>query len=434
MDTGSSSTAQSEQATQRSIEKLFSRVFIAGGVGTLFVVLFDKSSGLSTPWDDYGGPITSTLYFISGLIIYFRPQWLTAGILLSMIPTSIYEHGVLYWAIHFPSTASYYSAAASGPFFPLVYIVMFIALPRGAATYSWIHCAGFYVQFVLNATFLADPLSPPGRVEGEHVLTAVMMAHPVYIIALSYIVRLRERLHETRQEAFRNKESFLGIMSHEIRNLLQTMVGSVDLLDRKLKDPAERRYVDRLRSAANQLQTYLGDVNQLTRLEDPSLKIEVSQVDLTELLNDLRDEWLPQAERVGLQLVVQISADENGEPLLIQTDVARLRQIISNLISNGLKYTDVGGITLSAGPRVESPGGAVLTVADTGIGIEEHFLSRIFEPYVRLKNAVGRRAEGSGLGLAIVKRLVESIGGSLRVESHLNQGTRFEIRLPGVLG
>jgi signal transduction histidine kinase len=421
-------TTQTEQAEQQKMSRLFSKIFIVGGAGASIASLFDSSSGLFTAWDNYGTPITSFLFFVSGLIIYLRPKWLTAAVLLSMFATVIYQQGVFYMAVHHPSAASYYSAASSGPFFPLLYLVLFIMLPTGAARLGWIHCAGFYLQFLLNTFWFSEPLS----VEGEHLLFEVMMAHPIYIIALSYIVRLRERLHATQQEAHQNKENFLAMMSHEIRNLLQTMVGAIDLLNLKLKEPDERRNIIRLQKSATQLQTYLKDIIEFTKLEDPSLQVQASRIDLAQLLDDIRNEWQQQAEEKGLQLTVCIQGVEDGHPLFLNTDEARLRQVVSNLVSNALKYTETGSVTIAASVSSDMPNCAVIEVIDTGMGIEEKYHDKIFQPYIRLENAKRSRSEGSGLGLSIVQRLVTSLGGSLQVESQLNQGSRFQVTVPGM--
>jgi signal transduction histidine kinase len=430
MKNASTAVDQTEQAEQRKMSRLFAWIFMCIGIGTTIASLFDSNSGLFTPWDDYCTTITSFLYFVTGLIIYFRPEWLLAAALLSVIPTMIYQQGVFYLAVRHPGVASYYSAASSGPFFPLLYVVSFIMLPKGAAKLSWINCAGFYLQYILNNFWFSGSSS----VEGEHLLVEVMMAHPVYVVALSYIVRLRERLHATQQEAHQNKEKFLAMLTHEILNQMQTMVGAIDLLHLKLKEPSEQRNIVRLQKAAKQLQTYLKDINELTKLEDPALYIQNSRFDLAQLLNNIRDEWLPQAESRGLQLTVRIQGREKNQSLLINSDGARLRQIVSNLVSNALKYTENGSVTIAASVSSNMPNCATIEVIDTGIGIEEKYLDRIFQPYVRLENAKRTRSEGSGLGLSIAQRLVASIGGSLRVESQLNLGSRFEVTVPGLLG
>ena len=422
------------QAEHGKLAKFFSRTFVIGGIASGIASYFDSSSGLFTSWDNYFTAITSTLYVISGLVIFLRPRWLVGAVLLSIIPSAIYQHGVMFLAVHHPNAASLYSAASAGPFFPLTFIVLFIALPRGASTLSWIHCAGFYVQFFLNATLFSESLPPPGRFEAEHLLVEAMMAYPIYILALNYIVKLRERLHVAQEEVFKHKESFLGMLSHEIRNQMQTMVGALELLDFKLKDPAERRSVHRLQSATTQLQTYLSDINELTKLENPTLSIEMKPFNLTQLLDDINDEWLPHATHQGLQLTTNAPGTWGGQPLLVDTDEARLRQVISNLVSNAIKYTETGSVTISAKSCIEAPGYFKVEVIDTGIGIDEKHIDRIFLPHVRLENAEGRHTEGSGLGLAIVKRLVASLGGSLRVESNLHNGSTFQVTVPGLVG
>lgn len=428
-----STADQSAQAEQLKVSRFISRAFFVGGAATGLASYFDSSDGLFTSWDNYLATIISVMCVVTGLITHLRPKWLTLAVLFSMTPCVIYQQGVMFLAVHQPSTASLYSAASSGPFFPLTFIVLFITLQRGASTLSWIHCAGFYVQWILNATWLSESFPTPGRFEGEHFLVEAMMAYPIYILSLSYIVKLRERLHAAQEEVFKHKESFLGMLSHEIRNQLQTMVGALELLDFKLKDPAERRSVHRLQSATTQLQTYLSDINELTKLEDPMLGIEKKPFDLNQLLDDLTDEWLPYALNQELQLATIAPDTRGGKHMWVDTDEARLRQIISNLVSNAIKYTKTGSVTISATTCVDSPGHFKVEVIDTGIGIDEKHIDRIFMPHVRLENAEGRHTEGSGLGLAIVKRLVESLGGSLRVDSKLNHGSTFQVMVPGLV-
>ena len=405
---------------QRKLELICAWVFVTGGSLASIASLIDSQSGLFTAWDNYGTAITSPLFVITGLLIFWRPQWLTSAVLLSMIPGAIYQQGVMAMAVHAPSTASLYSAISSGPFLPLFYIAIFISLPRGAAAFCWTQCAGYYVQFLLNHTLWADPNPTPERAQAEHLLIEVMMAHPVYIIALNYIVTLRERLNAVRQELFRNKENLLSMVSHEIRNQLQTMLGAIEILGLRSKTAEEQRAVSRLDKAATQLQTYLVDMNELTRLEDPEFRVDKRCFDLQQLLQDVHDEW--HAVAVQRDLTLQLDA----APLEVVSDEARLRQIVTNLVSNALKYTPTGTISLHAHRDAT---GIVITVTDTGIGIDPQHLARIFEPRVRLDNARAYCDEGSGLGLTIARRLATSIGGTLRVESSLGEGSRFVLTI-----
>ena len=404
------------RSEQRKLERICAWVFVIGGVLTAIASIVDSQSGLFTAWDNYGTAITSPVYVVSGLLMFWRPQWLFGAVLLSMIPSAIYQQGVMAMAVHVPGAASLYSAMSSGPYLPLFYVATFISLPRGAATFCWAHCAGYYVQFLLNHTLWADPNPAPERQQAEHLLIEVMASHPVYIIALNYIVTLRERLYATRQELFQNKESLLSMVSHEIRNQLQTMLGAIEILGLRSKSAEEQRAVTRLDKAATQLQTYLADMNELTRLEDPAFRVDKQRFDLQQLLRDVHDEWHAIAEQ--RRLTLQLDAP----PLEVVSDEARVRQIVSNLVSNALKYTPTGTIALSA-HRDET--GVVITVTDTGIGIDSQHLARIFEPRVRLENARAYCDEGSGLGLTIARRLATSLGGTLHVESSLGHGSRF---------
>jgi signal transduction histidine kinase len=147
-------------------------------------------------------------------------------------------------------------------------------------------------------------------------------------------------------------------------------------------------------------------------------------------LQALRDEWAPQAHAKGLSLTLDIAEADRAALQSVPSDATRVRQIVSNLVSNALKYTLVGGATIHA--SLSRPHEIRLVVSDTGIGIAPRHREEIFQPYVRLEDARAMRAEGSGLGLAVVKRLVERLGGDIRVDSHPDQGSRFEVTLPMV--
>ena len=427
MSLAAPSVYQKAQAAQGELDRICAYVLLVGGIGTSIASLVDSSSGLFTAWDNYGTAITSALYLLSGVMMLLRPHWRVAAIMVSLIPTMIYQQGVMVIAVHAPSAASLYSAMSSGPFWPLLYVAVFITLPRGAAAVSWVHCAGFYVQFALNTTLLADPSPSPDRHQAEHLLIEILMSHPVYIVALSYIVKLRERLYAAHQAVFEHKKSMLAMMSHEIRNQLQTMLGATELLELKLKAPDERRPLVRLQKAATQLQTYLSDFNEMILLENPVPRVEKATFDLASMLADIRDDWLPFAQRKGLDIVLEATE------IWVRSDEARLRQVLSNLVSNAVKYTHTGQVTLRARVDAMSSDTVLIEVVDTGIGIDEEHRQRVFLPHVRLSNALECCEDGSGLGLTIAERLVASLGAALELESRPGHGTCFRIVLPALV-
>lgn len=421
------------QQVQHRTSLLFVWVFLGIGVGGALSGLMDYASGLATIWDQYLLTLTTVAYLSSAAILYWQRDRVWLAVVISLVPTTIYQVGTAYIAIHSPDPASYYSLASGGAFFAIVYVGLYIILTKGATLLSCLHCAGFFLLFLANNTFLDTPSPSPERLGAEHMLLSIMFSHPIYILALRYIVQLRERLFETQREAFENKAGFLAMLSHEIRNLLQTMVSTIDMLDLRLKEPAERKSVARLQTAAMQLQTYLSDVSELTKLENPALSVETEPTDIPELLLDIQEEWLSKAEARGLKLDLLI--DPAIAPgFEVATDKGRLRQIMVNLVSNALKYTVEGGVAIHARPATGEMAGISLEVTDTGVGIEARFLEKIFEPYIRLENSQIGRSEGSGLGLTIVARLVASIGGKIGVDSQPGQGTRFRVELPAKAG
>lgn len=417
---------------QQRTNILFVWVFVGIALSGALVGLFDNASGLTTVWDRYLVTITTIIYLISAGLLYWRSDLVWHAVAISLVPTTVNQVGIIYFAIHDPTPVSYYSAASGSMFFPIVYIGLYIVLTKSATLMSVLHCSAFFLLYLANNTVLASSSPAPGRLEAEHLLFTILISHPVYILALRYVVQLRESLYETQRAAFESKADFLAMLSHEIRNLLQTMVSSIDLLEIRLKEPSERKSLARLQTSATQLQTYLSDVGELTKLENPALSIQAEKTDIREFLMDIREEWLPKAEVRGLRLEVII--DERLPPgFEIATDKARLRQVIVNLVSNALKYTIEGSVKIRATLPHDKAAGLDLAVEDSGIGIESKYLEKIFQPYVRLPNPQLGRSEGSGLGLAIVLRLVQSIGGKISVESKVHEGSTFRLSLPKAL-
>ena len=403
-------------------------IFIAAAVGTTMLGFFDNQESLLTPWDEWWIPFNSLMYFISGLILIFRPKKQIFALLLSLIPTSIYQQGVLFWAVHFPNDVSYYSAASSGPFFPIVYLAVFITLPRHALLLSCIHCGALFLQGIGNSLYywLLPDISRPTT--AEHLLTAVLCSHPAYILALRYIVTLREHVLKTQQDAFDSKAHFLGMLSHEIKNFLQGMLSSVDLLTLKAKTIEDRRQLESIAGQTEQLNTYLSDVLTLNRLENPSLTIKHTPTNLSQLLHEVHATWITRAKIRNLELTLSIPQELEG--LTISTDGIRLRQVMDNLISNAVKYTPSGSITIDLLQEDSPSAYAVIQIKDTGIGIPKNDHKSIFEQYVRLRRANEICSEGSGLGLAIVTRILSMLGGSVSLESEVDKGSTFRVRIP----
>jgi signal transduction histidine kinase len=411
---------------------LMTVVSLLAATGALAIWFTDRQQGLATAWDQWAIPILAVLYFGVSLAHVVKPcfvAWVLPG---ALIATSLYLLVAMYLAVDGQSLQKLYAVTSLSQLLPVFYVVAFVAWPRGGAWISGLTYAGLLTQYLFG---LQAPM-PVGGWSDAHLVTqktllASVLIHPACILTLSFIVHLRGQLSTSQQEAFKSKERSLAMLSHEIRTPLQAMLGSIDLLALKLNGSAETRALDRLRSSATQLTAHLRDVTEFTRLEDPALRLQVTTFDLNQLLRDLRDDWIEQAQAKGLTLTIDIAP---GDQVALQTaraDATRVRQILGNLISNALKYTLVGGVTLHASPLRQPRGRRiVIAVEDSGVGIAPQHLQAIFQPYVRLEDAHALRVDGTGLGLAVVQRLVDRLGGRLHVDSHPDRGSRFTVELP----
>lgn len=406
-------------------------VCAVASLGVFLVFYLDVYGELATTWDRYGSPLLGLVYALAAACIHRWPRRLNATIIAAVVPTSVYFIGCLVMADQEHDSNGLYSMASNAQFMPLFYIGVFVALRRGAATVCWLHYIGLLLTYlVLYGWPLND--NPIDRHDpNEHLWLVLLSAHPACIVALHYISALKGRIRASERAHQAAKERFLAMLSHEIRTPLQSMLGSVDLLALRARSPAEQRAVERVHQAAAQLDAHLRDVTEYTRLENPEWPLQIGPVDLPALLADIVDTFSPQAQAKGLNLRSVWPAD--GPPDAAHhfaTDAARLRQILSNLVSNALKYTLQGEVMLQAQLSETQPPTLLIAVRDTGIGLPPEEVDRIFEPYVRLEDQRTREIDGSGLGLAIVQLLARRLHASLEVESLLGEGSCFRLRLP----
>jgi signal transduction histidine kinase len=237
--------------------------------------------------------------------------------------------------------------------------------------------------------------------------------------------RLRESEAELR-EIDRRKDQFLATLSHELRNPLAPMRNAVELLKRGRTD-AER--VDYARGVLDRqiqhMESLVGDLLDLARINADKLVLKCSRVELAELVAQAVESVRPQAQSRRQGLEVQLAPEE----LVLNADPARLAQALRNLLTNASKYTHEGG-HIHVTSRREG-GDAVVVVTDDGMGIENHMLERIFDTFTQLPAAVERADGGLGIGLALVRRLVDLHGGSVTAMSDgPGRGSSFCVRLP----
>ncbi len=222
------------------------------------------------------------------------------------------------------------------------------------------------------------------------------------------------------------KSEFLSNMSHELRTPLTSILGFSDLLASRGKLEGEaRRYLDRIVDASKGLLTTVNDILDFSKLEAGQVEIELRSIDPAALGKSALELLAPQASAKGLTSIFK----EDGLPGRVMADDTRLRQILLNLISNAVKFTPTGSVTLEAAYD-EAARRLRYTVIDTGLGIPPDRVSRLFQRFSQVDASTTRAFGGTGLGLAICKGLAEAMGGDVGVQSVAGEGSRFWVEVP----
>ena len=232
----------------------------------------------------------------------------------------------------------------------------------------------------------------------------------------------------TAEAANRAKTEFLSRVSHELRTPLNAVLGFAQLLQIDATEPLspnQQRRVTLIREAGEHLLQMIGDLLDLTRIEAGRLGLEPAAIELAPLLRECADMLRPQADAAGVSIEI-----EPIEPALrMHADRRRLKQVLANLLSNSVKYNRRGGWVRIAAAQRE--GETSLHVADSGVGISEDGLARLFQPFDRLAHR-NSTIEGTGIGLALSRGLVEAMGGHIEVSSEPGAGSTFSVSLPAV--
>ncbi|WP_176637690.1 ATP-binding protein [Desulfolutivibrio sulfoxidireducens] len=256
----------------------------------------------------------------------------------------------------------------------------------------------------------------------------------VQVKAATYNLKRQQELliieKEKAESANNAKSEFLANMSHEIRTPLNGVFGMLQLLQTTDASDEQKEYILSAMKSTKRLTRLLTDILDISRIEAGQMRLVESEIDVKKTKESIEEVFSMAASEKGVRLV--FSRDDNVPDMLIG-DEARLRQILFNLVGNAIKFTDEGSVLIHASVLPFSAGADVrvlVTVSDTGIGISDEDLRKIFEPFVQVEGSYTRRFQGAGLGLSIVRKLVDLMGGDVAIESELGKGTTVYLSLP----
>jgi PAS domain S-box-containing protein len=265
----------------------------------------------------------------------------------------------------------------------------------------------------------------------EVSLSPLQTEHGMMVISAIRDISERKQQEEMRRRALQDtnrvKSEFLAKMSHELRTPLNSVIGFTEfMLDETpgALNPKQKEYLQDIRNSGKHLLNLINTILDLAKIEAGKIQFDPEEFEVKAAFQQVCSAFLPLAKTKNLRLKTEVAEDCG----FVTLDFHKLKQILYNLLSNAIKFTDEGGTVEVHATKIEET--LIVTVRDTGIGIREQDIPRLFTDFQQLDSGASRRYEGSGLGLVVTKKLVDLQSGSIQVQSKFGSGTSFIIKLP----
>jgi len=282
---------------------------------------------------------------------------------------------------------------------------------------------------------LEDKVSEVSEVDDSVIgVPLLVTTSPIYddkgkvtgVVHLAKDISQMKKAHREMKEAIEMKSQFISVASHELRTPLTAIKESIEIVNEAAADKLDaemKGFLDLAKRNIDRLSRLINDILDLQKLEAGKVELHMQELDINEVVKEVRASMAPLAERKNLQLSLSLI----DHPPRLRFDKDKITQVLVNLVNNAVKFTETGSITIAARREGDA---VVVTVADTGPGIKKEDLPKLFQKFQQLESPSRRKTGGTGLGLAICKQIVEKHTGKIWVDSEVGVGTRFSFLLP----
>lgn len=397
--------------------KLFKVLGLSGILVSIISGIQSIAAGISIS----GGLIDFGAALLSALLMWFvdRTRKYVVGYVLTEVGVFMALFGVLFFEMGGMSGSMTYFFSFGLVFTFLMFRGSMLVIMETLQVTVYLFIMLFSVKYPETVTPFADYKSQLI----DQIVGIILSGVGIGLIFMVYIFQL-EKLQKLAEEASRAKSNFLANMSHELRTPINMMLGINEMIGRESGEEAIREYTRKAAVAGHQLMSEVNQLLEFSKIDAGQDNLKISSYNLYDLINSFKDFYAKEADKKGIVFSAEVDNSIEGNMF---GDVQKITQILTNLLSNAIKYTQKGSVELKVS-RLELREDSQLLyfeVKDTGVGIKEGEINRIFDVFERADIENNRNIDGTGLGLAIAQTFVSALGGKIDVESKYGEGSRF---------